>query len=113
MDIKENLKKYADFKGRTSRRDFWKFILAFGLIFSALLMFEGPMRGPESHFFSKAFEVIMAIPFLAIGARRLHDIDRSGWFQLLSLIPVVGSIVMLVFFLKKGTPGPNRFGPAP
>ena len=53
------------------------------------------------------------IPAIAVTVRRLHDTDRSGWWFLIVLIPVIGPIVLLVFMIIDGTPGPNRFGPSP
>ena len=53
------------------------------------------------------------LPNLAVGVRRLHDTDRSGWWVLISVIPIIGWIVLLVFLVSSGTPGGNRFGPPP
>jgi uncharacterized membrane protein YhaH (DUF805 family) len=53
------------------------------------------------------------LPNIAVGIRRLHDIDRTGWWLLLALFPVVGTIVLIVFYATRGTPGPNRFGDVP
>ena len=53
------------------------------------------------------------LPSLAVGVRRLHDTDRSGWWLLIAFIPLIGAIVLLVFFCTRGTPGPNRFGNDP
>lgn len=55
----------------------------------------------------------LLVPSIAVSLRRLHDTDRSGWMYLLVLIPLVGPILMLVFFVSEGTAGPNRFGPSP
>ena len=55
----------------------------------------------------------MLLPTLAVGVRRLHDTDRSGWWLLIAFIPLVGIIVLIIFFVHKGTTGPNRFGPDP
>jgi uncharacterized membrane protein YhaH (DUF805 family) len=57
--------------------------------------------------------LITFIPNLAVAVRRLHDTDRSGWSLLFGLIPLIGAIILLVFFLSPGTPGPNRYGPDP
>jgi uncharacterized membrane protein YhaH (DUF805 family) len=51
------------------------------------------------------------VPSLAVGCRRLHDTNRSGWWQLLGLVALVGDVVLLIFWALKGTEGPNRFGP--
>src|SRR3546814_7133710 len=57
------------------------------------------------------FVLAIIIPYLAVAVRRLHDTDRSGWWMLLSLIPLTGSLILLIFFVMGGTRGPNRFGP--
>ncbi len=59
------------------------------------------------------WSLIIFIPNLAVAIRRLHDTDRSGWMILLGLIPLVGAIILLVFYFSEGTRGPNRFGPDP
>jgi uncharacterized membrane protein YhaH (DUF805 family) len=59
------------------------------------------------------FGLAVLIPSIAVGARRLHDTDRSGWWLLIALIPFIGAIVLLVFFVLPGTQGTNRFGPDP
>ena len=55
----------------------------------------------------------MLLPSIAVAVRRLHDTDRSGWWILLGFIPIIGGIVLLVFYVLEGTQGPNRFGPDP
>ncbi len=103
---------YVNFNGRTSRFSFWHWILAyliFGIIVAVLTSFLGGVGEKISGLISLA----LFLPALGIDVRRLHDIDRSGWWMLLVLIPVVGFIVLLVFFAKAGTPGPNRFGDVP
>jgi uncharacterized membrane protein YhaH (DUF805 family) len=55
----------------------------------------------------------LLLPNLAVAVRRLHDTDRSGWWLLIALLPLIGLIVLIVFFCIRGTPGPNRFGPDP
>jgi len=55
----------------------------------------------------------LLLPGLAVGARRLHDIDRTGWWLLIGFIPLIGLIVLIYFFIQRGTDGPNRFGAAP
>lgn len=55
----------------------------------------------------------LLLPGLGVGVRRLHDLDRSGWWLLIGLIPIVGFIVLIVWFATAGLPGDNKFGPAP
>ncbi len=63
--------------------------------------------------FSPIWGLATFLPSLAMGVRRLHDTDRSGWWWLLSFIPLIGIIVLIVFWCSEGTRGPNRFGPDP
>ena len=64
-------------------------------------------------FISLIANLALLLPSLAVTARRLHDTDRSAWWILIALIPLIGAIVLLVFLVQDGTPGPNRFGPSP
>lgn len=117
--------KYADFKGRAQRSEFWWWVLAIWIISIALSMVDSALFGTvqtyDSGFsmstntpiLSGLFSLAVLIPNLAVGARRLHDTDRSGWWLLIGLIPLIGFIVLIVFFASKGTPGDNRFGPDP
>lgn len=94
--------KYADFSGRATRAEYWwfaLFIILSGLICSAINDTLGTV-----------YTVATLVPSIAAAARRLHDTDRSGWWQLLGLIPIVGWIIVIVFLAQKGTPGSNRFG---
>lgn len=111
------LKKYADFTGRARRKEYWMFALLV-IVASVLIgMIEGilglggtlAMYGPLSLLFMLA----ILIPSISVGVRRLHDTNRSGWWILIGLIPIVGSIVLIVFFVLEGTRGPNQYGPDP
>jgi uncharacterized membrane protein YhaH (DUF805 family) len=62
---------------------------------------------------SGIYGLVVIIPSLAVTVRRLHDIDRSGWWIFINLIPLIGAIVLLVFAVSEGTPGNNRYGPNP
>lgn len=118
------LKRYAEFSGRSRRKEYWMFVLLQMLIlipvaFLAILM-GGPVEDPVNPFGSTAMLIVLGvyflvifIPGLAVQVRRFHDQDKSGWFILLGLIPYVGSLILLVFMCLEGTRGPNRFGPDP
>ena len=95
--------KYADFNGCASRPEFWWWVL-FTFVASALLQ-------TVSRDLSGLFSIGTLVPSIAVGARRLHDMDRSGWLQLLWLIPVVGWILLFVWCVEPGKP--NRYGTAP
>jgi uncharacterized membrane protein YhaH (DUF805 family) len=105
------VRRYAQFTGRSGRPEFWWFFLA-NFIIALVLGLLGLV--------SVAFAVIygiyalaLLIPSLAVSIRRLHDINRTGWWVLLALIPLVGGIVLLVFHATAGDPTVNRFGPPP
>lgn len=109
--IKTCFNKYADFSGRATRSEYWWFQLFFMLVYIALVILTGTI----SEMFAVlilVFALGVFIPALAVGVRRLHDIDKSGWWLLLGLVPFIG--LLLIYFLAiAGTPGDNRFGPNP
>ena len=97
--------KYAEFNGRASRPEYWWFWL-----FSLLVGIATSVLG---HAASGLVSLLMLLPSLAVAARRLHDTNRSGWWQLLWFIPVIGWIVLVIFVVGEGTPGDNQFGSKP
>ena len=126
------LRRYARFSGRARPKEYWMFILFLLLCFIAVGIVEGLLglsttehwvrRGPWS--FSTGyhtrggpltglFGLAILIPWLAVAVRRLHDTDRSGFWLLIIFFPLIGSLVLLVFFIMSGTRGSNRFGPDP
>lgn len=105
------LERYAKFDGRAGRAEFWWYVLA-NLIISAVLS----VLGNASSLFSVLgllYSLAVLIPSIAVAIRRLHDTDKSGWFLLLALIPIVGFIILIVFYATEGTKGPNQYGTAP
>jgi uncharacterized membrane protein YhaH (DUF805 family) len=100
------LVKYADFTGRARRSEYWLFVL---LNFVTAL-FAITLGGDV---LMTLVWLGLVIPNIAVAARRLHDIDMSGWWLLISLLPFIGAIVLLVFMLLPGTSGENRFGADP
>lgn len=106
--------KYFSIEGRASRSQYWYFWLLYVLVTIALapvdaLLFSLGGFGPLSALFNLA----MFIPFITVAVRRLHDRDLSGWWMLLMLVPVIGSIALLILYVLPGTDGPNQFGPDP
>jgi uncharacterized membrane protein YhaH (DUF805 family) len=99
------IRKYAEFNGRASRAEYWWFFL-FVVLVSVLLDFV-------SHTLSGLFCLGMLLPSIAAATRRLHDTNRSGWWQLVGLVPVIGWIVMIVLLAQQGQPGANEHGPSP
>ncbi len=112
------LKRYADFQGRSRRSEYWYFFLFVFLVSMVLNILAG-MTGtdgqPNSMFsiLGLIFGLATLIPSLAVGVRRLHDVNKSGWFILWGLIPLIGFIILIIQYVKEGDSGPNRFGPDP
>lgn len=112
------LKRYADFKGRSRRREYWMFALGIMIAMTVLILLTGGLAddgsGPSGGFaLVGLFFIAIFVPSLAVQVRRFHDQGRSGWLILLNLIPYIGSLIVLVFMCLPGNPGPNRFGPDP
>ena len=110
----EVIKKFADFTGRTRRREFWTFCLC-NLIIGVVLgiLCAIPLLGVIFRIVSVLFSLAILVPGIAVGIRRLHDTNKSGLLILLSLAPAVGQIILLVFCVQEGTPGDNQYGPDP
>ena len=110
------LQNYVGFSGRARRSEFWYFTL-FNLIFAIILMVLDRVLGlaGENGLGPLYLIYILAVflPTLAVDFRRLHDTDRSAWWILIAFIPIVGAIVLIVFFCQKGTAGANKYGPDP
>ena len=113
----EALRKYATFTGRARRKEFWFFQLFVLLIAFALTLVDRLFGVFDAEsgmgLLSGLFSLGMFLPNLAVSVRRLHDTDRSGWWLLLCFLPIIGIIVLLVFFCLDGTRGANRFGDNP
>ena len=113
----EVLKKYAVFNGRARRMEYWYFVL-FNIIVLIVLSLIDVLLGTFNivqgvGLLSGIYSLAVLIPTIAVTVRRLHDIDRTGWWILINLIPLIGTIVLLVFELTPGTPGSNSYGPDP
>jgi uncharacterized membrane protein YhaH (DUF805 family) len=93
QSIKLCFSKYADFNGRASRPEYWWFALFIFLASAVLSMVSNVLPG--------IFAIATLLPSLAVAARRLHDTERSGWWLLIGLVPVVGFIVLIVFLAQK------------
>ena len=112
------LKRYADFSGRSRRKEYWMFVLGVFIAIIVLSILEGMLglSGMVGGVYGPLTTIVglaVIIPGIAVQVRRFHDQDRSGWFVLLSLIPFIGGLAVLVFMFLEGTRGPNRFGPDP
>ena len=107
----EVLKKYAVFDGRAHRTEFWLFFL-FSFIIS---FFLGVIVGlvESLWFITTLYALAVLIPGLAVSVRRLHDTNRSGWWILTGLVPILGWIALLIFYVEDSRPGANQYGPNP
>lgn len=134
------LKRYAEFKGRSRRKEYWSFVALLIVTFAALEFIEGMLhvtvfgQGP----LTLLFQLAILLPMSAVGARRLHDTGRSGWWLLIAYVPLnvptllsligladfilamilavvalVGCVVLLIFMVIEGTEGLNQYGPDP
>lgn len=107
-------KKYATFDGRARRSEYWYFTLINILIMQIFYSIESTGTTFGLFFLmSILFGVASAIPTMAVGVRRLHDIGRSGWWLLINVVPLFGQLVFLVFTLMPSEPGANRYGQNP
>ena len=106
--------KYATIEGRAPRSEYWWFFLFYLLVSFALGPVDLALFGDQTVSpLGTIFGVLVLIPFVTVGVRRLHDRDMSGWWYLLILIPLIGSLALAVIFMIPGTVGTNRFGPDP
>ncbi|WDS37328.1 DUF805 domain-containing protein [Pseudoxanthomonas sp.] len=118
------LKRYADFSGRSRRKEYWMFLLFYMvallatvmvMVLGAALVSPAERPGALSYVgFALMMLLILALllPSLAVQVRRFHDMDKSGWFVLINFVPYVGGFIVMVMMMMEGTPGPNRFGQA-
>lgn len=111
------IKSAFDFNSRARRKEYWMFFLFNMIISIALMLIENTtgLSNPEQGFgmISGLYSLAMVIPSLAVCVRRLHDTNKSGWYILISLIPLVGPILLLVRLVKDGDLGENKYGPNP
>lgn len=125
--IQTCLHKFVTWQGRATRSEFWFFVL-FGLLCQLAAAIVDGMLGtrftamdfatgqPQPAFYGWVYiatALALFLPNLAVTVRRLHDKNRSGWFYWIALIPLIGAIILLVWFCSRGTQGENRFGPDP
>lgn len=113
----EVLKKYAVFGGRARRKEYWYFVL-FNLIISIILAIVDNVTGSFSAeagmgLLGGLYMLAVLIPGIAVSVRRLHDTDRSGWWLLIVLVPLIGAIVLIIFMVLDSSPGENQYGPNP
>ncbi len=103
------LKKYADFTGRARRKEYWMFYLIYMILIVVISILDAVIG---AGFLSAIFTLGMLVPSISIAARRLHDIGRSGWWQLIAFIPLIGLIILIVFLAQDGHDA-NEYGEYP
>ncbi|MFC5919228.1 DUF805 domain-containing protein [Neisseria weixii] len=108
------MKNYVGFSGRVHRKEYWILSLFHAIIIILLSIIDGVMGSSVEDggfgILTLIYLLAVFLPSIGVIARHLHDTNRSGWWQLLTLIPLIGSIVLLVFTVMEGTRGDNRFG---
>ena len=109
--ISSCLGNYATFSGRASRSEFWWFLLFTFVLQIALSILSGVL--PPVMIVYIVVMLALFLPSLAVYARRMHDLDRSGWWILIFLVPLLNIIMVLVWYTQRGTQGDNQFGPDP
>jgi uncharacterized membrane protein YhaH (DUF805 family) len=114
--VKEFFTHYADFKGRTSRKNFWLAFLGIMIISGILGFIVGLVVGSAGVDVDKAssavsllITLVIIIPTISMCVRRLHDINKSGLWYLVSFLPFVGSIILLIFYLKPSVDEGNNY----
>lgn len=120
--VRSGFNNYANFSGRALRSEYWWWVVfawIAGIIANIIdralgwRIYETTVNGIQQGSGPVAAIVGLAllIPGLAVLVRRLHDTDRSGWWMLIGFVPIIGSLILLYFFVISGTPGPNKYGP--
>ena len=116
--VKSGFTKYATFAGRATRSEFWWWWLFSSLVYAVAFLLALILGGSSSSDGVSAVAIIiylvaglaLILPSISVMVRRLHDIDRSGWWYWIGLVPCVGPIILIVFYVTPGTAGQNRFG---
>lgn len=104
-------RNYVNFQGRDTRQQYWMFYLFYMIAYIVLSVIDAVIG--TGGILGGIFALGSLLPSIAIATRRLHDTNRSGWWQLLVLIPLIGAIVLIIFLAQKGTIGDNKFGKDP
>lgn len=104
------IKKYAVISGRATRREYWMFVLYNVLISIAVMVIGAILRAQGLAFL---YYLFVLVPGICVSVRRLHDTGHSGWWLLIALVPLVGGIVLLVFYVIDSQTGDNKYGPNP
>ena len=115
------IQNYANFNGRARRKEFWHYVLWYNIIgFAAVFLasFISAFVDKQLGYaittrFTRLLSAVFLLPSLAVQARRLHDINKSGWYNFLVLIPIIGWIILIVWSCTEGDKGDNKYGADP
>ena len=112
--INSGFQNYFNFSARAQRSAYWYWVL-FAVLLSVVVTLIDAAAFPRMRIspITSLTQAILLVPGLSVGVRRLHDTDRSGWWMFLLLLPIIGPIILIVWFCYSGTSGVNRFGPNP
>ncbi|MGD1886242.1 MAG: DUF805 domain-containing protein [Cohaesibacteraceae bacterium] len=113
--IKTVFGRYVQFQGRARRSEYWYWVLFIVLVSIGLAFVAGAIFGfdeTDLAIFGPIFSLATFVPSLAVGFRRMHDIGRTAWWLLIGLIPLIGTIVIIYWFVQPGQPSDNQYGPA-
>lgn len=113
--VKTCFEKYVTFSGRAARSEYWWFTLFLVIVSIVLSLIDSAIFRSDGLFspLSDLFSLATLLPVLAVTSRRLHDIDRSAWWMLLMLLPIIGWLVLIYWHVQKGSDGDNQFGADP
>jgi len=106
--IKSCFNNFINFEGRATRSEYWWWFLFYIVTYIAAMFIDLVL---SLGVLSLVVSLVLFAPSIAVGARRLHDINKSGWWQLLIIIPLIGFLILIFFYVKKSDVGTNRFGP--
>ncbi|NLN60224.1 MAG: DUF805 domain-containing protein [Deltaproteobacteria bacterium] len=110
------LKKYAVFSGRSRRKEYWMFFLfniIIGLVLGLVEGIAGIAGQSDQSILATLYMLAVLVPGIAVGVRRLHDTGRTGWWLLISLVPLIGAIVLFIMLVQDSQAGENQYGPNP
>lgn len=106
-------RSWKDFSSRSSRAEYWMFTLIHLLVTVFLAIFFIATQSTAAHIVYWVYALVSIIPYFALAVRRLHDTGRSGWWMLVGFIPLIGPVVLLVFFVLRSEAAANEYGPLP
>jgi uncharacterized membrane protein YhaH (DUF805 family) len=108
--IRQQLQNVLNFNGRASRSAYWWYALALLIVDVVLQIISGVAGSSALTVLVSLILIVVGLSGLSVGVRRLHDSDKTGWLLLIGIIPIIGTIIVIVLLCMPGTPGPNRFG---